>query len=286
LLVDAVRVIPRPPYKIEPLDGLFISATNVLPTEPIAGIYVVEPDGSVNLGPSYGSIRLVGMTLDEARKATEEFLKGRFKTTQVTVSLAQSRALQQIRGEHLVRPDGTIGLGTYGNVYVAGFTLDQVKRAIESHLSDKLLNPEVSVDVFAYNSKVYYLIFDLAGNGEQIVRLPSTGNETVLDAVSQVSGLPAVVSKSHIWVARPAPSNLGCQQILPVNWEGIVRGAETATNYQILPGDRIFVQGNQTMAVTTYLDRILNPIERLFGVALLGESTIRTFKTGTGNGVP
>jgi protein involved in polysaccharide export with SLBB domain len=283
LLIDTLRVVPRPPYKIEPLDALFIHVTPTLPNEPITGIYAVEPDGNLNLGPSYGSVRLAGLTLAEAKKAVEEQVKLTIKKPlEVTVSLAQSRAMQQIRGEHLVRPDGTISLGLYGSVYVAGLTLEQVKAAVESHLADKILDPEVSVDVYAYNSRVYYVIFDLAGSGEQVVPLPSTGNETVLDALSKVGGLTAVSSNRHIWVARPAPADLGCRQILPVNWEGIVRGGETATNYQILPGDRIYVQGNTLVKVDTGLARLIAPIERLFGIALLGDSTVITFKTSGG----
>ena len=38
----------------------------------------------------------------------------------VDVAVAESRALQQIRGEHLVRTDGTVGLGVYGSVQVDG----------------------------------------------------------------------------------------------------------------------------------------------------------------------
>ena len=52
------------------------------------------------------------------------------------MALAQFRGMQQIRGEHLVRPDGTISLGTYGCVYVAGMTLAQVKMPVEQHLCE------------------------------------------------------------------------------------------------------------------------------------------------------
>ncbi|HMP18485.1 MAG TPA: polysaccharide biosynthesis/export family protein, partial [Gemmatales bacterium] len=102
--------------------------------------------------------------------------------------LAQYRGMQQIKGEHMVGPDGTIRLGIYGSVFVAGMTLDEARSAIESHLSAYLQKPEVSVDVFAYNSKVYYVITDGGGFGEQVIPLPATGNETVLDAMSKVGG--------------------------------------------------------------------------------------------------
>ena len=115
---------------------------------------------------------------------------------------------------------------------------------VEKHLSQYLQDPQVSVDVFAYNSKVYYVIFDGAGYGVQVFRLPITGNETVLDAVSRVNGLAAVASKRRMWLARPSPANCGANQIMPIDWNAITQSASTATNYQIFPGDRIYVDSN------------------------------------------
>src|SRR5207249_1145275 len=134
------------------------------------------------------------------------------------VVLAESRAMQQIKGEHLVRPDGTVSLGTYGYVPVDGLTIQEAKVAIEAHLSNYLVRPEVAVDVGGFNSRVFYVITDGGGAGEQVARLPSTGKETVLDAVGLVGGLSPVSSKRHIWLARPAPSDTGCNQELPVDW--------------------------------------------------------------------
>src|SRR5262249_42223823 len=147
-------------------------------------------------------------------------------------------------GEHLVRPDGTIGLGSYGSIYLAGLNLRQAKAAVEKHLSHYIYHPVVSLDVVGYNSKVYYVVFDGGGFGQQIVRLPLTGNERVLDAIGQVGGLPSFSSTHRMWVARPAPCENGCDQILPVDWKAVVMGASTATNYQLLPGDRLFVKAD------------------------------------------
>lgn len=283
LLIDAVRVVPLPPYKIEPLDGLYIQVPGAKPTEPIDGVYTVEPDGGVNLGASYGVIQVVDLTTDQARARIEERLKGILESPKASVSLAQSRASQQISGQHLVRPDGTVGLGIYGSVYVAGKTLDATKAAIEAHLANYLLKPEVSVDVAAYNSKIYYIITDGGGLGEQVVRAPVTGNETVLDAIGQINGLPAVASKERIWIARPSPSNQCEDQILPVDWYGITRSGRTATNYQIMPGDRVYVMAQPLIALDTTLARIIAPVERVFGVILLGNSTVRTFRFNNNN---
>lgn len=156
------------------------------------------------------------------------------------MSVTRSGGVQQIKGEHLVRPDGTVGLGVYGSVPVAGLTLPQVKVAVEEHLSKWLLRPEVSVDVSAFNSKFYYVIRDFAGDGEQVQRFPLTGNDTVLDAIAAVGGAKPDV-KRKVWVARPG-ANGGADQILPVDWKGITEKGETKTNYQLLASDRVYIK--------------------------------------------
>ena len=141
------------------------------------------------------------------------------------------------------------------------------------------------MDVFAYNSKVYYVIFDGAGYGQQVFRLPVTGNEMVLDAISRVQGLPPVSSKRLIWLARPTSPNSCCNQILPVDWNAITQGGSTATNYQIFPGDRIFVSSNPWVLFSNRLSQVLNPFEQLMGVTFLGANTVLGVKTAINPGI-
>lgn len=280
LVIDALRVIPQPPYRIEPLDSLVIQVTETFPDQPIAGLYVVEPEGTVNLGFNYGSVRVAQMSLEEAKAALEQHLKQILKPGyQVSVALGQlGTRLQQIRGEHLVRPDGRISLGTYGSVRVADLTIDEARAAIEAYLSRYLVNPQISLDVGGYNTSVYYVITDGAGNGELVYRFPIQGHETVLDAISQIYGLPAVASKRRIWVARPAPSSCDGQDALPVDWVAITKRGATATNYQLMPGDRVYVASQPLIQVDNALAKLISPVERIFGITLLGSSTVQSVK--------
>jgi polysaccharide export outer membrane protein len=284
LLLDAVRVVPLPPYKIEPLDSIIVQVSNAFKDQPISGLYMVESDGTVNLEYSYGSVQVASMTIAEARAAIEKHLAGIINKPQVVVAQGQSRALQQIRGEHLVRPDGTVGLGIYSSVRVAGMTISEAKAAIEQHLSQYLYKPEVALDVFAYNSKVYYVIFDGGGLGQQVIRLPITGNDTVLDAISQVYGLTAVSNKNRVWLSRPSPACSACDQVLAVDWTGITTRGRTETNYQLLPGDRLYIDSDCWVTFDTRLARVLNPIERVFGFTLLGNGTIFSVANDAGGG--
>ncbi|MEZ6069577.1 MAG: polysaccharide biosynthesis/export family protein [Pirellulales bacterium] len=179
------------------------------------------------------------------------------ESPQVTVKRTGSTAFV---GQHLVGPDGTLNLGVHGNVYVAGMNLAEVKAAVEEHLGAFYEHPEVAVDVFADNHSVYYVVvqgdqverFVVMKDGESkevaagklvhsVYKFAATGNETVLDALAQVPGLSDLSTK-RIWVARPAPDEPDRDRELPVDWKAITSGGGTETNYQLLPGDRLFIE--------------------------------------------
>jgi polysaccharide export outer membrane protein len=194
--------------------------------------------------------------------------------------------VQPIEGTHIVRPDGTVNLGIYGSVQVAGLSLDQAAQAIRYTVAQvKGYRPEkllVVVDVASYNSKRYYVITDGAGYGEQVFPFPVTGSETVLDAIGNIQGLPAVSSKRNIWVARRGPGCGNPDQILPVDWVGITQHGDVTTNYQVLPGDRVYVKAQCILTLDNTLAKFLAPIERLFGITLLGSETVNSIKGRTG----
>ncbi len=193
---------------------------------------------------------------------------------------------QPIRGQHLVRVDGTVGLGIYGPALVSGLTIQRAREEIARVIGKKIevkyedILDGLSVDVLAYNSSVYYIITDGAGLGEQVYRFPVTGSETVLDAIANINGLPVVASTRRIWVARRnnAP---GHDSMLPVDWKGITQFGAMNTNWQIMPGDRVYVQADPMRRFNNNLSKMLEPIERIMGATLLGSQMVNSIKSGT-----
>jgi polysaccharide export outer membrane protein len=221
-----------------------------------------------------------------------EVKKDKVTNKELTKSVTDRLPVQPVSGPFQVRLDGTVGLGFWGSVPVSGLTLDQAAEAIKAHLlkqetlkqfGTKLESLTVIVDVLAYNSKRYYVIFDGGGFGEQVFPFPITGSETVLDALSNIYGLPDVASRRNIWVARRTPHGGQPWQILPVDWIGITQHGVTFTNYQVMPGDRIYVKAQKLVTMDRTLARIISPVERVFGIILLGSSTVNQIK-GNNNG--
>jgi polysaccharide biosynthesis/export protein len=192
---------------------------------------------------------------------------------------------QPIRGQHLVRPDGTIGLGIYGSVFVGGMTIDQAREAVAEQIRKRLSKFDIrdlGLDVLAYNSKFFYVVTDGGGYGEQVYPFPITGSETVLDALGRIQGLPPAADKRKVWVARRGPGEAG--HVMPVDWIGIVQRGATSTNYQLMPGDRIYVKADHWISTDAWIGKRLTPLERLFGATLLGSQTYNSIRNRSGSG--
>jgi hypothetical protein len=84
------------------------------------------------------------------------------------------------------------------------------------------------------------------------------------------------LASKKIWIARPTPGGKGCEQTLPVNWNEITAGAVASTNYQILPGDRIFIAEDKMIAADAFITKVTAPFERLLGFSLLGNQAIQS----------
>jgi polysaccharide export outer membrane protein len=230
----------------------------------------------------------------------------------ILVEVLEALPGRPISGERLVRPDGKISLGFYGDVFVAGLTIPEIKEKIVLHLRkqipDEVLglveldnegNPKdieprdsnrVFVDVTAYNSKNYYVQGDVAAPG----KLPITGNETVLDAINYAGGLIPTAAPQNIRLVRPAPPGACCEQTLPVNLAAIISGGDPTTNYQLMPGDRLVVYRDPIVRTTIFIDRLAAPFQTVLNSILQYSFAARSVKsigtpifgggTTTGNG--
>ena len=272
LSIDIVQQISESEYLLHTGDTVMVTVTGTLPDEPIAGIYPIDAGGVIQFGFNYGSVEVAGMTVENARRTIESHLLKVLRTPQVTLAIRNVAGIQRISGEHMVGPDGTVTLGRYGSVNLVGQTLQEAQLTLCNYLSPYFTNPEVSISVYSYNSKVYYVVTQGGGLGDNLVRIPYTGNETVMDAISNINGL-SHVSSTRMWIARPGRNNCGENQILPVDWMGITQRGEVETNYQLLPGDRLYIAQDRMVAFDGTLGKFMAPFERIFGFTLLGTTT-------------
>ena len=239
------------------------------PTAPAALALVAALGGCVGGGGAFGPGDPLTEQADCARRGVpipaavpREFAKTllpdyRFAPGDtVLVEAARFDAPLRFPADQTVAPDGTIDLGRFGRPAVAGLTPEAVEALVDRRVDLVLAqNPvgadgaeldveelradgllEVNVRLIDPAGSVYYVLGAVAAPGVY----PLAGRETVLDAILTAGGLADNAKRCDIVLTRPSVPH-DCRTVLPVCYDNLVQTGDSATNYQILPGDRIFV---------------------------------------------
>lgn len=146
----------------------------------------------------------------------------------------------RLPADQQVATDGSLDLGNYGRIVVASLTLEDAE-----HLIYRTLAAAEKVDVSVNVRMIqpihhYYVVGEVNSPGAY----PLTGYETVLDGILAAGGLTSRASACDNLLARPTDP-CSCRVTLPVCYRAITQLGDTTTNYQLKPGDRIFI-GRQT----------------------------------------
>jgi polysaccharide export outer membrane protein len=62
----------------------------------------------------------------------------------------------------------------------------------------------------------------------------------VLDAIMAAGGMTDKASPCNIVLSRPS-APCGCRTVIPICYKRIVQQGDTTTNFQVMPGDRIYI---------------------------------------------
>jgi polysaccharide biosynthesis/export protein len=145
----------------------------------------------------------------------------------------------RLPADQTVMVDGTIDLGEYGRIVVAGMTVEQIEVAVTAAVQSLHRNAAIkpiNVRLNVAESAVYYVLGEVNAPGSY----PLIGRETVLDGIVTAGGLSDRASECQVILSRPTPPG-SCRIVLPVCYDRVVQLGDTTTNYQLRPGDRIYV---------------------------------------------
>lgn len=169
----------------------------------------------------------------------------------------------RLPADQTVLADGTVDLGPYGRIVVAGQEIEQAEALIEQQIDyqtqqqletcqragceprkspGRRADTPDACDSIAINVRLlenvhrYYVLGEVNAPGSY----PLSGFETVLDAIVAAGGLSTAANPCQILLSRPSEP-CECRVTLPVCYREIVQLGNTASNYQLRPGDRIFV---------------------------------------------
>ena len=138
-----------------------------------------------------------------------------------------------LSGNVLVRPDGMISMPLLGDVQASGITPLQLAAQITTKLKKYVQDPNVSIVISAINSKVVYILGEVAKKGP----VEMTSGMTLLEAISSAGGLTDYANTKKIYILR---DESGTHQKIPVHYKDALKG-NSALNLALKPGDTIVV---------------------------------------------
>jgi len=162
----------------------------------------------------------------------------------------------RVIGDQEVKVDGSIDLGEYGRMRVAGMTVEAIESAIEERIAQLSAASEaINVQLVETNAAKVYVLGEVGSPGGYVI----DGNETVLDAIVMAGGVTSKASPCDMILVRPT-RHCDNRVVLRVCYRQITQLGDVTTNYQLQPGDRIVV-GSRTLGEELAFWRQTNPCE-------------------------
>lgn len=145
-------------------------------------------------------------------------------------------------GDQEVKVDGSVDLGRFGRIRVAGMTVEAIELAIANQIADIAGQSEpINVQLLEANAARIYVLGAVGSPGSYDL----AGHETVLDAIMKAGGLTSTASPCDIIMVRPTGP---CDRrvVQRVCYRQITQLGDVSSNYQLQPGDRVVV-GQRTL---------------------------------------
>jgi polysaccharide export outer membrane protein len=157
-----------------------------------------------------------------------------------------------------VNLEGKIQFKFAGDVDVTGLTKRQLEDKIKQAISTYVINPQVNVTVLEYNSKVIYVLGEVAAPGKYNMKSDSiTVREAVVNA-----GLPtlaAAMRKCRI----VTPDKGGRAKVRAVDIYSVLYGGNLRLNYEMHAGDVLYVPST----IMAKVIRVINPVTSTVGLS-------------------
>ena len=133
-----------------------------------------------------------------------------------------------------VRSDGKISIPLVKEVYAAGLSPLQLEDVLTQKLRQYINNPVVTVIVMEVRSQRVFIVGNVGASG----MLPLEPGLTVMRAIGLAGGLTDFARRKKIFVLREVG---GQQQKLPFDYQAVLSGKAPELDFELEPGDTIFV---------------------------------------------
>lgn len=160
-------------------------------------------------------------------------------TDRIRITIFQEDDLTEIAR---IDARGNVNLKLVGDLRVAGLTVNEAQKAIETAYQEGrfLRNPQANVSVEDYAPREVSIQGQVKAPGRYLLPVESTFS--ILELVTKAGGLTDIAKGSSVVVTRIAPD--GKKTTFTVDVDGLIRGkksSKSTDNLLLEPGDIVYV---------------------------------------------
>ena len=134
-----------------------------------------------------------------------------------------------------VQSNGVISYPLIGDVKVAGMSLADFQHLITQHLSEYIVNPQVTVQVRVPKSQKVFVLGEVRRPGVYLLDSPMTA----LEAIAQAGGFTLEAKKRKVFLVRQQQG--GGSEPVFLNIDSTMKGQDMEQNVKLQRGDILYV---------------------------------------------
>jgi protein involved in polysaccharide export with SLBB domain len=150
-----------------------------------------------------------------------------------------------------VRPDGNISMPLAGEVRAAGRTPTQLEQALKDKYARELRQADITVIVKGFAGQRVYV--DGEVGAPQMVNI--AGNLSAIQAIASAGGFKPSARKEEVLIIRRSGAER--PQVIPLDLEAAIQGADIGQDIQLQPYDVVFVPRTQIADINDWIDQYI-----------------------------
>lgn len=180
---------------------------------------------------------------------------------------------QELEGQMVIAPDGTLSLPLAGRVQVAGMSWSELVAAIDQSLSEYLVDPSISVELVETNSQKVFVL----GEVQNPAVLQAVNNLTILEALARTGGINPDARTDNVMLVRGGMEE---PQLYLVDVEGIYQRGDFSQLVTLQAGDIVVVPAKTIVNV----ERFFRRMQGVLAPFLAGSAIYRNAVSGGAQG--
>jgi len=193
------------------------------------------------------------LSQDDATKTNSEEVRYTLGPDDVIKITVQNHP--EVSGTYSVNLEGKIQIDMVGDVDVTGLSKKELEEKIGKLISNYVDNPDISVTILEYRSKVYYVIGEVGRPGKFFMRSESIPvREAVVEA-----GLPTLAAAMRK-CRLITPGKNGKVITKDVDLYALLYGGNLEKNLEMHPGDFLYVPSTVMAKVLRVISPVTEPV--------------------------